>query len=113
MTERENTLLSELCETTRETSQNVVEMKIALAEHIAAEQASENACRDVVHRLTADVFGVDGDPARPGLKGRMLNVEGVCRRVEQKYKQGLSMSWAVVMLCIGAVLTWASRHYFP
>ena len=107
MTEPEISVLKELSGDVKDLSGEVRTLASDLREHIIRD---DSAWRDAA-ATHAEVFGLDGDPTRPGLKGQMRDVQATLRSHTRKFRNlqglasaGLSKAWLVVVAIVGAVV---------
>jgi hypothetical protein len=105
MTDAEQNILHELSQDVKETKESVSQMNLALVKHVA----SEESCKHRVEALHLEMFGMDADPNRPGIKRRMDRNEWVVESITKKAER----VWNIVAALLGAAGMAVIRHFFP
>ena len=105
MTEREESAIRELSQEVRTTNRAVADLTLSLVKHMA----EETTCRRDVCELRLEVFGMDADPTKPGLKGRRDRLEQLRSEVGRR----LSWGWALLVAGVGAFVGAIAKHFYP
>lgn len=105
MTDAEQSAIHALAADVREVNASLIDLRISLERHTAADEARSPDLQEV--RL--EVFGVDADPSRPGLKGRVDRIE----RTFESASQRIGYLWVVAAAVLGAIATATVKPFFP
>lgn len=118
MTDHEISCLRELSGDVRELGEKFT----SLASDVRAQLVTEGECRKHVESIHAEVFGIDGKPDYPGLKGQMRDVKATLSNhdkqlgtIQDTYKEvksrGISWLSGATIAIIGAILGAVAKHY--
>jgi hypothetical protein len=116
MTDVETGLVQEVRKDVKTLVREFTELRIAFERR----EEKEAACRSEVKALHTEVFGIDGNPDKPGLKGQMRDVKGELRehrkeldQIRSKYHSGLSKAWWAFITIVAAILGGIAGWFYP
>ena len=100
----------------KELTHKVEDLRLEVRQNMEREKT---VARDVA-AVHCEVFGIDGDPSRPGLKGQIRDVNAALESHEDRLDTiksretwGLSLVQSLVLLVIGALLTAMCHRWLP
>ena len=120
MTDHETNVLKELSGDVKELSTKVSD----LASDVRAQLVAEGECRKHVHSISVELWGVEGDQTKPGLKGqqresffRLNDHEKRLNAISDMYQSAKSrgITWlsGLVIALVGAIVGALAKHYWP
>jgi hypothetical protein len=116
MTDTENNCIKELSCDVKELTHKVENLRLEVRQNM---ERQKGVAREVAG-IRCEVFGIDGDPNRPGLKGQLRDVNATLEShgerldgIKSRETWSLSLLQSVLLLAVGALITAAFRRWMP